>query len=78
MLCRRGAGSPLGVVVAPVFPVLSLLFVGVGLPGLCAWAHCPSGGTLLLSGGASLLVCVLVLGVCPSLPGVLVLWLLFA
>ena len=33
-LYRRGAGSPLGVVVAPVFPVLSLPLVDVVLPGL--------------------------------------------
>ena len=29
-LCRRGAGSPLGVIVAPIFPIPSLLLVGVG------------------------------------------------
>jgi hypothetical protein len=35
-LYRRGTGSPLGVVVAPVFPVLSLPLVDVVLPGLYA------------------------------------------
>ena len=69
-LYRRSAGSPLGVVVAPIFLVLSLPLVDVVLLGLYAQAY-------YLFGKASLLIYVLILSVCPSLLGVFVLWLLF-
>ena len=70
-LYRRSTGSPLSVVVAPIFPVLSLPLVDVVLPGLYTQAYC-------LFGKASLLVYILILSICPSLLGILILWLLFA
>jgi len=48
VLYRRGAGSPLGVVVAPVFPVLSLPLAGGGLLGLWAWTRCPFEPLIIL------------------------------
>ena len=47
-LRRCGAGSPPSRLEAPVFPFLSLLLVGRGLPGWCAWAYYPFIKPLLL------------------------------
>ena len=67
----HSARSPLIVIVAPIFPVLSLLLVDVVLPGLYTQAYC-------LFSKAFLLVYILVLSVYLSLLGVFVLQLLFA
>ena len=69
-LYRRGAKFPLSVVVVPIFPVLSLLLVDVVLPSLYTQAY-------YLFSKASLFVYILILSICLSLLGVLVLWLLF-
>ena len=67
----HSAGSLLIVIVASVFPVLSLPLVDVVLPSLYTQIYC-------LFGEASLLIYILVLGIYLSLPGVFILQLLFA
>ena len=58
--------SSLSVVVVFIFPVLSLPLVDVVLPGLYAQVYC-------LFSEALLLIYILALSVCPSLPGVFIL-----
>ena len=65
-----GAGSLLSVVVASIFPVLSLPLVDIILPGLYTQVY-------YLFSEASLLIYILALSVYLSLLGVLILWLLF-
>ena len=48
VLCWCSAGSLPSGLGAPVFFFLSLLLVGRGLPGWCAWVCCPFVGLLLL------------------------------
>ena len=69
-LYQRSAGSLLSIIVAFIFPVLSLPLIGVVLSSLYAQVHC-------LFSKASLLIYVLVLSIYPSLLGVFVLQLLF-
>ena len=70
VLYWRGTGSPLGVIVTSIFPVLSLPLIDIVLLGLYIQAY-------YLFGEALLLIYILTFGVYPSLLSVLVLWLLF-